>query len=193
MSKSPSHRWLWVIVAALAASNALLIWQNIQMRREVERYQPRRLKPGDTVSPFKAAGLDGSPVEVSFEAGARGKVLLFFSPSCPYCGEQFAHWRELMGRIDASRFEVVGLVNEKEDRGKVREYLEKMGCAPGAPTPLRVAFIPAAVRNEYLLDSTPTTLVLNGEGTVEQNLIGRWTEAEAKAAGATLGFARLTR
>lgn len=193
MSKSPSHRWLWVIVAALAASNARRIWQNLQMRREVERYQPRRLKPGDKVSPFKAPGLDGSPVEVGFEAGARRKVLLFFSPSCPYCGEQFKHWRELLGRIDASRYEVVGLVNAREDRDKVREYLEKMGCAPGAQTPLRVAFIPAAVRDGYLLDSTPTTLVLSGDGTVEQNLVGRWTEDEARAAGAARGFAALTR
>lgn len=193
MSKSPSHRWLWVIVAALAVSNALLIWQNLQMRREVERYQPRRLKPGDKGSPFKAPGLDGSPVEVSFEAGARSKVLLYFSPSCPYCGQQFAHWRELLGRIDASRYDVVGLVNEKEDRGKVREYLGQMGCAPEAQTPLRVAFVPPAVRDGYLLDSTPTTLVLNGDGTVEQNLVGRWTEDEVRAAGAALGFARLAR
>lgn len=36
----------------------------------------------------EAAGLDGSPVKVSFEGDARKKVLLFFSPSCPYCREQ---------------------------------------------------------------------------------------------------------
>jgi len=193
MSTNPSHRWLWVIITALAVSNALLIRQNLQMRREVERFQPRRLKAGDKVQPFKAAGIDGSSVEVNFEPGARKKVMLFFSPSCPYCGEQFAAWRELIGRIDANRFEVIGLVNEREDREKVRQYLEKMGCAPGAQMPLRVAFIPAAVRNDYLFDSTPTTLILNGDGTVEQNLVGRWSEDEARVAGAALSLAGLTR
>jgi hypothetical protein len=193
MSKRPSHVWLRVLVVALAATNALLIWQNLQMRREVERYQPRRLKPGDKAAPFTATGLDGSPVAVSFERGARRKVFLFFSPSCPYCREQFPQWREMLGRIDASRIEVVGLVNEREDKDGVLRYLEAMGCAPGSQTPLRVAFIPAEVRNDYLFDSTPTTLVLSADGTVEQNMVGRWTEDESRAASAALGFARLTR
>jgi hypothetical protein len=162
------------------------------MRREVEKYQPRRLKPGDKAAPFKATGLDGSPVEVSFERGARKKVFLFFSPSCPFCHAQFPQWREMLSRVDASRFEVVGLVNEREDRDGVRKYLEAMGCAPGSPTPLRVAFIPADVRSGYLLDSTPTTLVLSADGTVEQNLVGRWNEADSRAAGAALGFVQLT-
>lgn len=193
MSKSPSHTWLRVLVLALAAANALLGWQNIQMRREVEKYQPQRLKPGDKAAPFKASGLDGSPVEVSFDGNARKKVFLFFSPSCPYCRQQFAQWRDMLGRIDASRFEVVGLVNDSEDRDKLREYLDAMGCSAESRTPLRVALIPSAVRSGYLLDSTPTTLVLSGDGTVEQNLVGRWTEDDSRVASAALGFAQLTR
>ena len=47
MSDKTSRPWLWMLVAALAAANALLIVQNIQLRREVGRPQPRRLKAGE--------------------------------------------------------------------------------------------------------------------------------------------------
>jgi len=182
-----------MLVAALAAANALLIWQNLQLRQEVGRAQPRRLKAGERVEPFKARGLDGSPFEVNYAGGGRKKVLLYFTPSCPFCCEQFVYWREMLARPGAGRYEVIGLASDREDRDRLRQYLETMGCSAESQTPLRVALIPDAVRDRYLLDSTPITLVISGDGTVEQSLVGRWDERDLETMSAALGSALLSR
>lgn len=120
-------------------------------------------------------------------------MLLYFTPSCPFCREQFVYWREMLARPGASRYEVIGLVSDREDRDRLRQYLETVGCPAESPTPLRVALIADAVRDHYLLDSPPITLVISGDGMVEQSLIGRWDESDLEAMSAALGSALLSR
>ncbi len=139
------------------------------------------------MEPFKARGLEGSPFEVTHGGEGRRKVLLYFTPPCPFCRAQFVYWREMLGRLGAGRYEVVGLASDREDR--LRQYLETVGCSAESQTPLRVVLIPDAVRDRYLLGSTPTTLVISGDGRVEQSLVGRWDESDSEAMSAALGSA----
>ncbi len=188
MSQKLSRVGVWILLAALAITNVLLIRQNLQMRREIEKYEPRTLNVGERLPSFTAKGLDGAPVEVSYAANSRKKVLLYFTPTCPFCREQFAYWREMLERIDTNCFEVIGLVNELEDKTKLQNYLHFVNCSSESPTPLRVALIPDTVRDRYMLTSTPITLVLAADGTVEQNWAGRWTDDEIPVASSSLGF-----
>jgi peroxiredoxin len=186
--KKLSNLVLWVLLASLAAANVLLIRQNLQMRRELGKYQPHALKAGDRVPPFSAAAADGSPFEVSYAGQGRKRVLLYFTPTCPYCRQQFAYWREMIERIDGNSFEVIGVVSQAEDRAKLQDYLTSMGCAPGSRTPLRVALVPDAVRDRYMLNSTPITLLIDNDGTVKQTWVGKWADGDAITVGSLLGL-----
>lgn len=178
----------WVLLVAMAVANGLLIRQNVGMRRALEAYRPRRLGAGEAVRPFRAAGLDGRPVEVSYGGGGPKKLLFYFTRACPFCREQFSEWRRILERADGERFEVIGLVDESEDRPRLEEYLRAVGCAAGSARPLRVAFIPEEVRRDYKLSATPITLLVSNDGKVEKWWEGRWGDAERAEAGDTLGL-----
>jgi thiol-disulfide isomerase/thioredoxin len=134
------------------------------MRRVLEQYRPARLEAGQSVPSFTAEGLDSTPVNVTYDGSGPKKVFLFFTPTCPYCRQQFAYWRELLERVDAERFEVIGVVAQSEDKPRLSEYLRTMGCTDEARTRLRVALAPDDVRQSYQLAATPITLIVNNDG-----------------------------
>jgi peroxiredoxin len=172
----------------MAVANGLLIRQNLGMRRALAAYQPQRLEAGDTVQPFTATALGGEPVAVSYDGGGPKKLMFYFTRTCPYCTQQFPRWREILERVDGERFEVIGLVDEAEDKPRLEEYLRSMGCAADSQKPLRVAFIPKEVRRKYKLTATPVTLLVSNDGTVEKWWEGKWGDAERDDAAKTLGL-----
>lgn len=188
MSKKLTNAGLWIMLIALATANVLLIRQNLQMRRELEGSRPPTLKAGERLQPFTASGLDGEPISVSYTGNGPKRILLFFTPDCPYCREQFAYWREILQSSDRSRFEVLGLADESEDKAALEEYLRAMKCSQGSQFPLSVALIPKDVRRNYKLSATPVTVVVASDGTVEKAWTGRWTDTEVSEAEIMLGF-----
>ena len=193
MSKKLVRTGFWVMLAALAASNVLLIRQNLQMRLALERLRPQNAEAGDKVPPFVAPALDGDTVRVEYTGGGRKTLLFFFTPTCPYCRQQFAFWREILNRAEERRYDVIGPVADSEDKVKLREYLRAMGCGSDSEAPLRVALIPKAVRSSYKLSATPVTLLVSGDDTVERAWTGVWTDTELGDVNAALGVNLATR
>jgi peroxiredoxin len=176
----------WVVLVMLGVANVLLVRQNLELRGRLEATRPSELHAGEKVQPFEAAGLGGKSVSVTYPKSGPKKILFYFSPKCPFCREQFAYWRRIVEHVDVNRFEVLGVVDQAEDQDKLADYLKTMGCPADSPTALRVALAAKEVRAAYKLTATPVTLVVANDGTVENAWTGRWTNAEAADAGATL-------
>lgn len=174
---------LWAMLPLLAMSNALLLWQNKQLRAELERCKPNVLQKGDKVEAFSAMGLHNQIINVNYTGKEPTRVLLFFTASCPYCSEQFPYWKELLNKVNGNHFQIIGVVSESEDRAKLEEYLKSFGCDF-----LPVAILPKGVSKSYKLSITPTTLVIDNEATIQQVWIGKWNAADLAAAGSILGF-----
>jgi hypothetical protein len=115
--------------------------------------------------------------------------LLYFTPACPYCREQFAYWREIIERADPTRFEVLGVARNADDKGKLEEYLGSVNCADDSNAPLRVVLINEAIRRAYKFSATPITLIVANDGTVEQQWVGRWDAKAVAEASPVLGLA----
>ncbi len=179
---------LWTMLLALAVSNVLLLRQNLRLRAELYQLGPDFLLPGDKVPSFSAKGLRDDQVEVKFSGQGGKRVLLFFTPTCPYCRVQFYYWRELIERADQERFEIIGMVGSSEDEGKVEEYLRSVNCAVGSSATLRVALAPAGVRRVYKLSATSTTLIVANDGTVEKVWSGLWSAEMLAEANSIFGF-----
>ena len=183
----------WVIIFALAAVNTLLIKQDLDLRAhagELERkLNPASwsLQPGEEVQSFSAFDLDGKPFTVDFKKEGRNKVFLFFTPSCPFCGQQIPYWRDLLNKIDSSKFEVIGLVGERDDKQEVLKHIQAAGYL-SAKTPLRVVLGSDNVLRSYKLGTTPTTLLVKADGHTEKVWVGRWDAKIADEASALLGL-----
>jgi peroxiredoxin len=179
------------MLLALGVSNVLLLRQNLQLRARLAAAapQPEALRPGDKVPGFVAAGLRGETVEVEYAGAGTKRILLYFTPTCPYCREQFAYWREIIGRADPNQFEVIGVARDAEDKSKLEDYLRAVNCAGDSQTPLRVALNPEAVRRAYKFSATPITVIVANDGTVEKHWAGRWDAQGLADAGSIFGFA----
>jgi peroxiredoxin len=183
-----THLMLGAMLLALAACNVLLIVQNLRLRAELSRYEVKGLQVGEKLRPFKAVGLDGRPVEVTFGGSGPKRVLLFFTPTCRYCHEQFPYWRELLSEADPNRFEIIGVVSQAEHKAEIEAYLRSVGFLGEAGPNMRVAFVPDDVRENYKLHSTPITLVVASDGTLEKAWRGRWSPQDLAAANAVFGI-----
>ncbi|MDT7541995.1 MAG: AhpC/TSA family [Acidobacteriota bacterium] len=178
---------LWLLLIALTISNLLLLRQNMKMRAALTPPKLETLHAGDRVQPFMAEDLRGGKIDVSYNGTGAKRVLLYFTPTCPFCRQQFAYWHEVFVRADRERFEVLGVVSDKEDKEKMEDYLRQFGCAADSQTPLRAALVPDDVRCNYKLMATPITLIVNNNGTVDKAWSGRWSGEEMAKAGETFG------
>jgi hypothetical protein len=75
------------------------------------------------------------------------------------------------------------VVSDSEDRTRVEEYLRSVDCES-----LTIAFVPSDVRRDYKLSVTPTTLLIDNNGSIKNAWIGKWNTDIAYSAGAVLGL-----
>jgi peroxiredoxin len=175
------------MVMVLAVSNVLLLRQNLQLRTLLKRFQPDHLKAGDQLESFSALGLNGENIAIDFASDAPRRVLLFLSPDCPYCREQFGYWKRIIDRAPANGFQVIAVAMNSENSSKVAAYLNSMGC-PTISQTFTVALIPEDVRQKYKFSTTPTTLVVSSDGKADAVWSGLLKPSEVEAASTILGL-----
>jgi peroxiredoxin len=159
----------------------------LQLRKALKKFEPSRLKAGDKVEPFSALGLHGENIAIAFANDAPRRVLMFLSPDCPYCHEQFSYWKKIIDMAPLKGFEVVAVAMNSEDKSKLAAYLTSMGCPTDSKT-FSVALIPEEVRQKYKFSITPTTLVISSDGKADAAWSGVLKPSDVEAASAILGL-----
>ena len=192
-NKISSHKSWWTIglFATLCVMNLLLIRQNLDLRRQLAAggrtmdLTKNFLQPGDVVAPVTATDLEGRAYQLDYKKDGRQRLLLFFSPDCPYCQEQSPLWHDLLDKIDSDRFLVVGVVSDREDRQLVSAHADEAGYFK-TKTPLPLVFFDSESLGSYKLTATPTTLLINDDGKVEHAWIGKWDTNSATEVAAAI-------
>lgn len=179
-----------VLILALSVSNVLLIRQNITLRRQLNSAgsidaSANSLKSGEVVTPFAGTDLNGQPYQVQFGKDGRKQLLLFLSPSCPFCVQQAPIWCDVLNRIVSSRFNVVGIVGNREDKQEVASHAYALGYFKTKVT-LPVVSVSDETLARYKLTATPTTLLIDDTGKVEHAWVGKWDESRTTEVAAAL-------
>jgi thiol-disulfide isomerase/thioredoxin len=144
-----------------------------------------RTSRGDLVTPVTATDLTGNAYQLDYKKDGRQRLILFFSPNCPYCQQQSPLWRDLLDKVDSNRFTVVGVVSDREDKQLVSAYADEAGYFK-TKTPLPLVFFDSESLGSYKLTATPTTLLINEAGRVEHAWVGKWNETQATEVAAAL-------
>ena len=189
---SPQKSWISIgLIVILCVLDLLLIKQNLDLRRQLAAggrtldLTKNFLQPGDVVTPVTATDLNGHPYQLDYKQDGRQRLILFFSPTCPYCQQQSPLWRDLLDKVDSNRFTVVGVVSDREDKQLVSAYADSSGYFK-TKTPLPLVFFDSDSLGSYKLTATPTTLLINETGMVEHAWVGKWDETQAMEVGAAL-------
>lgn len=175
--------WLAVaLIIALGMLNLLLMRQNFSLRRQLTaagriEASADSLKPGETVTtPIVGTDLKGQPYQMHNRNDGKRHLLLFFSPSCPYCIQQGPIWVNVLNLIDSSRFEIIGIVGDREDKQKVASHADGLGYFK-TRIALPVIFVNDETLARYKLTATPTTLLIDSTGKVEHAWMGKWNKS----------------
>ncbi len=180
-----------VLIVMLCLVNLLLIRQNLDLRKQLAAggrtidLTTNFLQPGDVVTAVTATDLGGRPYQLDYKKDGRQRLLLFFSPNCPYCQQQSPLWRDLLNEVDNNRFTVIGVVSDREDKQLVSEYADAAGYFR-TKTPLPLVLFNSESLGNYKLTATPTTLLIDDDGRVEHAWIGKWDETKAMEVAAAL-------
>jgi len=189
---SPQKSWVSIgLIVILCVMDLLLIKQNLDLRKQLMAggktidLTRNFLQPGDVVTPVTATDLEGRPYQLDYKKDGRQRLILFFSPTCPYCQQQSPLWRDLLDKVDSNRFTVIGVVSDREDKQLVSAYADGAGYFK-TKTPLPLAFFDSDSLGSYKLTATPTTLLINEAGMVEHTWVGKWDETKAMEVAAAL-------
>jgi len=182
---STQKSWVSIgLIVILCVLDLLLIKQNLDLRKQLAAggrtldLTKNFLQPGDVVTPVTATDLDGHPYQLDYKQDGRQRLILFFSPTCPYCQQQSPLWRDLLDSVDSNRFTVVGVVSDREDKQLVSAYADGAGYFK-TKTPLPLVFFDSDSLGSYKLTATPTTLLINEAGQVQHAWVGKWDETKA--------------
>jgi peroxiredoxin len=179
------------LILVLCVVNLLLIKQNLDLRKQLAAggrtidLTTNFLQPGDVVAPVTATDLAGRPYQLDYKKDGRQRLLLFFSPNCPYCRQQSPLWRDLLDKVDNNRFTVIGVVSDREDKHLVSAHADAAGYFK-TKTPLPLVFFDSESLGSYKLSATPATLLINEDGTVAHAWVGKWDETSAMEVAAAL-------
>lgn len=176
--KIPSASVLsWVIIIILVLSSILLIRQNLQLRTTVEKLvAEQKIQIGEKFTAFNAVDLEDRPIEVNFNESKAKTILLFSSTTCPFCKKQNPYWNDVIKQIDYRKYQILEVFHEKEDKGKVIEYL-KNNSLENEKSSLRILFLADEFLRKNKLNSTPITLIIGENGIVERAWFGLWSKS----------------
>ena len=151
-----------LLAVVLIGTNVALVKQDRTLAALNKAYEANlHLSVGTKVPPLTGSASDGTSTVVKYDRTQLKTLLLVYAPSCPYCGLNWASWRELLNQIDPGRLRAVAV--SVEGTGLSEQYLEQVGLTK-AGTVLLPDFHSIIL---YRLRYTPQTILIGKDGKVE--------------------------
>ena len=158
-------KWNIAVSAAcvlLLVMNVALIRQNRQLKAQLSAPPPAmEAQPGSHVPDLQGYDVTGKPLQVAYGEDSRKVLLLVFSPTCPFCGENWPKWWQLMPALDRDTVRTVGV---DLTATSTAAFLSQHQLAD-VPVLLRID--PQATLN-YHFSMTPQTILVDRTGKVEK-------------------------
>jgi peroxiredoxin/uncharacterized membrane protein YphA (DoxX/SURF4 family) len=123
------------------------------------------LKPNDLAPPFKALGLEGQEVAITYHGESAKTLLLIFSTSCGACERNLPNWSEIVSKMQGGSCRVMGI--SLDPLNNTKNYVLKSGIHYPVFVPVDIEF-----SRNYKLHLTPQTVLIDNQGRVEQVWIG---------------------
>ena len=101
---------LLIIIVVMAAEIFNLTYQNSKLRAMIDDPSKliRTLNPDDTVPSVRTQDINGIDFALRFGPEEPATLLLWFSPGCEHCQENFAFWERIFARHNEKRLRMAG-------------------------------------------------------------------------------------
>lgn len=158
-------KWTFAISGCcllLLAINIALILQNSRLKAQLSLPPPTlEAATGAQMPDLRGFDLAGKPVQVLYGKDQRKVLLLVYSPTCPFCDENWPRWQQLISSLNRSTVRPVAVdVTSTTSANFVSQHQL-------AELPVFQKVDPRDVVN-YRFQLTPQTILLDHEGRVEK-------------------------
>ena len=155
----------------LLAANIALIRQNNQLKAQLSQPPPAlEVTAGTQMPDLKGFDPDGKPVEVDYGKDPRKVLVLVFSPTCPFCEQNWPKWEQVISSLDHSVVRPVGVDVTSTSQAPFLSQHQLTGL------PVFEKVEPKVMMN-YHFQLTPQTILLDPAGKVEKVWTGVMTDS----------------
>ena len=146
----------------LLTANIALIHQNSQLKAQLSLPPPvMEATAGTQVPDLKGVDLEGKPVEVLYGKDSRKVLVMVFSPTCPFCDQNWPKWQNVISSLDRSTVRPVLVdVTSTTTEGFVSQHQL-------SSLPVILKADPRATMG-YRMHLTPQTILVGPNGKVEK-------------------------
>jgi len=158
-------KWIFALSGCcllLLATNIALIHQNRQLKDRLA-LPPLAMETtvGARLPDLRGFTSDGKPVEVLYGKDSRKVLVLVFSPTCPFCDQNWPKWYDLMSSLNRTAVRPVAVdVTSSSTPGFLSQHQL-------AEMPVFLKVDPQATVN-YRFHLTPQTILVGPDGKVEK-------------------------
>jgi peroxiredoxin len=155
----------------LLAANIALIHQNSQLKAQLSLPPPAlEVAAGAQMPNLQGFDPDGKPVEVDYGKDPRKVLVLVFSPTCPFCEQNWPKWEHVISSLDRSVVRPVGV----DVTSTAKEPFLSQHQLTGLPV---IEKVDPKVMLNYRFQLTPQTILLDPNGKVEKVWTGVMTDS----------------
>lgn len=155
----------------LLAANIALIHQNNQLKSQLSLPPPSLEAAAGTQMPdLRGFDPEGKPVEVEYGKDPRKVLVLVFSPTCPFCDQNWPKWEQVISSLDRSVVRPVGVDVTSTAKAPFLSQHQLTGL------PVFEKVEPRVMLN-YRFQLTPQTILLDPAGKVEKVWTGVMTDS----------------
>lgn len=176
IEKDKSQIALIFVTTVLLIANILLVFQNLNLRAQLESLEPPQVKQGDVLGSFQAKNLKGDEVKIDYSHNSK-KILLFFRTTCGYCQKQMTYWKNLVSNADSQVYTITAITTETDTQA-IESYIKNYQIENW-----EVLIIDTAEAEKAKLLATPVTIVVDDKGVVEKVWTGMWQTNDINSAG----------
>jgi len=157
--------------AVLLAANIALIHQNSQLKAQLSLPPPlMEASAGTHVPDLRGVDVEGKPVEVLYGKDSRKVLVLVFSPTCPFCDQNWPKWQQVISSLDPSAIRPVLVdVTSTTTAGFISQHQL-------SSLPVILKADPRATV-DYRMHLTPQTILVDPNGKVEKVWTGVMTDS----------------
>jgi len=175
-----------VCCVVLLAANIGLLRQNRQLKAQLSLPPPTlEAAAGAQMPDLRGFDPDGKPVEVLYGKDPRKVLVLVFSPTCPFCDQNWPKWEQLISALDHS---VVRPVAVDVTSTAKAPFLQQHDLT-GMPVLMR---IDPLVMVNYRFQLTPQTILMDPAGKVEKVWTGVLNDSAVADLKQHLGGSKIT-
>lgn len=157
------------MIIALLGTNSMLIYQNLKLQTNLQKYTPREIEVGKRLNVMNTTDTLGAPRQIKFDGESR-RVLFYFHTKCGFCSRQMPYWKKLVALADKDEYRFTAITTESDSEA-IRNYLNKFQVEAW-----EVLGITEEVARSADFTATPTTIVVNNDGVIVKVWVGMWKE-----------------